>query len=241
MESGPRSIAVLATEHLAGTAQEKIITLVAEGNLRVWVDGNPCFSATRTPGAEKAHALGLCLGAGLVRSLADIREVRYDPEIDRDRVDVFRQPGLADDFGPPVPVSKDATLAVSRVADLIRALFDSQTLRVVTRSTHAAILCDLSFSPAFSAEDVSRQAAMDKVLGGALLAGELSRVSCALLTCRINQEAVRKFARASVPILISVSRPTAAAVETARDLNMALVLFGDAGSVVVFSGDQRVK
>lgn len=221
-------------------SSRKNISLVTEAELRVWVDGSQRFAAVRTPGAEKALAMGLCLGAGLVRNLSDVRELSFAPDVDPDRVDIFRRPGLEERSDAPGPFTSDAVLDLKKAPDLVRALFDCQKLRGITRSTHAALLCDRSFSPAFSAEDVSRQSAMDKVLGAALMAGRLESLACALLTCRINCEAVLKFARAGISILASVSRPTAAAVETARELGQTLVLLGDAGSVLVFSGEQRI-
>jgi FdhD protein len=82
---------------------------------------------------------------------------------------------------------------------------------------------------------------MDKVIGAALLAGDLplgERVLC--VSGRLAFELVQKAARAGAPILVGVGAPTSLAVELAADRGITLAGFARGGRVNVYSGEQRV-
>ena len=91
------------------------------------------------------------------------------------------------------------------------------------------------------AEDVGRHNALDKAIGKALMGGQLSSANILILSSRTSHELVQKAARAHLPLIISQSRPTALAVEMAKDLNMTLGFPDKESELVIVCGENRIK
>src|ERR1700722_16320241 len=82
---------------------------------------------------------------------------------------------------------------------------------------------------------------MDKVIGRALLDGELPlapRVLC--VSGRLSFELVQKAAVAGAAILVGVGAPTSLAVELAADRGLTLCGFARRGQINVYTHPQRV-
>ena len=60
------------------------------------------------------------------------------------------------------------------------------------------------------------------------------------LSSRISYELVQKAARARIPIILALSRPTALAVKLASELNITLASLADETGLYVFCGTQRL-
>jgi FdhD protein len=89
-------------------------------------------------------------------------------------------------------------------------------------------------------EDVGRHNALDKAIGKVFLGGKLQDARLAVLSSRISYELVQKAARARLPILISLSRPTTLAVELGKTLNMTLACLGNKDGLCVFCGEEAL-
>jgi len=91
-------------------------------------------------------------------------------------------------------------------------------------------------------EDVGRHNAMDKVVGRALLDGELplhGRILC--VSGRLSFELVQKAVVAGAPILVGVGAPTSLAVQAAHDRGLTLVGFARGATANVYAHAQRVR
>ncbi len=71
------------------------------------------------------------------------------------------------------------------------------------------------------------------------MAGKLADARLAVLSSRISYELVQKAARASLPILISKSRPTSLAVEMGQSLNMTLACTAKEMELILICGKER--
>ena len=90
------------------------------------------------------------------------------------------------------------------------------------------------------AEDVGRHNALDKAIGRLFLERCLGRARLLALSSRISYELVQKAARARIPVILAVSRPTALAVQLAEALNMTLASLGKDDSLNIYCHPRRL-
>ncbi|WP_448502670.1 formate dehydrogenase accessory sulfurtransferase FdhD [Sphingomonas sp.] len=117
----------------------------------------------------------------------------------------------------PSPLAPDAAIFAA-----LDALAGRQPLHAATRAVHAAALCDASGGIRLVREDVGRHNAFDKLIG-AMARGALGwDGGFALLSSRCSYELVEKAVLARCPMLVTVSAPTALALERGAAAGLAL-------------------
>jgi FdhD protein len=126
---------------------------------------------------------------------------------------------------------------ISRAPDL---LLEGQEIFRTTGGTHGAGVFDKNGRVLVVKEDVGRHNAVDKVLGHLLLSGGSTADKGLILSGRLSYEMVLKGARAGVPLLCSVSAPTALGVEVGRKTGVTLVGFVRGASFNVYSHPERI-
>ena len=87
---------------------------------------------------------------------------------------------------------------------------------------------------------MGRHNALDKAIGRLFLRGQLPQARLLTLSSRISYELVQKAARARIPVILAVSRPTALAVELATALNMTLASLGKNDTLMVYCHPERL-
>ena len=91
-----------------------------------------------------------------------------------------------------------------------------------TQGTHSCYL-SVKGQVVFASEDIGRHNAMDKAIGYAAMQ-EIKRKDCILYTTgRVPTDMVKKAVAARIPVLVSKSVPTDAAVEMARYYHLTLI------------------
>lgn len=242
------------------------MALIDEEPLSIRIQGKPYVVVMRTPGAETAHAAGLCLAEGIVDTVSDIAAIAICDGSDSNVVtvtlneDARARLGKREDRREWVsqtscglcgkqlveelhqeiaPVSRATTLPAAMVRRCLEDLPGHQRLRVRTRASHAAALYDARGALLTVAEDVGRHNALDKVIGTLFLEERLERAALLVLSSRISYELVQKSARARIPVIVAVSRPTALAVQLAQALNICLATVApDQGLFIYTHGDR---
>ena len=129
--------------------------------------------------------------------------------------------------------------------EIISALPDRLRLKQqafkTTGGLHAAALARPDGRIDLVREDVGRHNAMDKVIGAAILAGELPISDRALLTSsRASFELVQKAVLAGVGMLVAVSAPSSLAVQLATETGLTLVGFTSSKGFNIYSGGHRI-
>jgi FdhD protein len=91
-------------------------------------------------------------------------------------------------------------------------------------------------------EDIGRHNCIDKVAGVLLKSNQLDLTQNGILflSGRISSEIITKVIRIGVPILVSRSTPTAAAVHLAREYKVTLLGYVRSNAGFVYSGEERL-
>jgi len=232
--------------------------VAVEEPLEIRVDGEPIAVTMRTPGADEELAAGFLYGEGLITAPPQLGP---SEDLAANTIDVrgplARAPsarrfyttsscgvcgkGALEEIAVLAEVLPDG-LRVARelVAALPGRLVQPAFAR--TGGLHATGLFDAAGELVCVREDVGRHNAMDKVIGWALLAGELplrERMLC--VSGRLSFELVQKAALAGAPLLVGVGAPTSLAVELADDRRMTLCGFARGDAVNVYTHAQRVR
>jgi len=241
--------------------------LVAEEPLSIRIQGRPYSVIMRTPGDERAHAAGFCLGEGIVDRLSDFQSISRCQGEDsnviavtltderRQRIEhMMDRRGFVSQTSCGIcgreviddvcrfagPLSDRSVISIGHALAAVDHFNGLQELRKKTSATHAAAIYDATLAVLSISEDVGRHNALDKALGRLFLDGTLSDAVLAILSSRISYELVQKAARARIPILLAISRPTTLAVSLAKELNLTMACLSRDSDLYVFCGGQRL-
>ena len=128
----------------------------------------------------------------------------------------------------------------STLLGLGRAMRERQTIHREVGGTHAAALFRADGRMVAIAEDIGRHNAVDKVIGHCLLRG-IDLANLLMVTSgRASYEMAAKAIRVAIPLVASVSAPTALAVQLAQDRGLSLIGYLRGGSMNVYTHPQRV-
>ena len=123
---------------------------------------------------------------------------------------------------------------------MARTLLSKQDMHRATGATHAAVLADEAGEVVLMREDVGRHNAVEKLVG-ALIRQRIDPARCfAYLSSRCALELVVKCARAGIGIVATVSAPTTAVIEYAKEKGVTLCAFAREGRFTVYTHPERL-
>jgi FdhD protein len=215
----------------------------------VWleVNGRPAVTWMCTPDLLEELAIGWLHGEGYIDTIEQVHlrpcatDLGFWAEVPQERMAAVqaegRKPVLASGCGAvstfladPATVESQPMRGTPPGLDELRGFFKALFARgdryKDTGGIHAAALIDPGALPSpliAHAEDIGRHNAVDKVLGGALLAGREVQGLGLLVTGRISAELAFKAARAGLAYVATPSVPSTLAVEIARRSGMILI------------------
>ncbi|WP_440911181.1 formate dehydrogenase accessory sulfurtransferase FdhD [Candidatus Pelagibacter sp.] len=120
-------------------------------------------------------------------------------------------------------------------------LRNNQTEFAQTGGIHASGLFNKDGSLINVMEDVGRHNALDKLIGNALLKGQIDPNN-QFITCsgRLNFELIQKILMTNIGIVIGVGAPTSLAIDLANKFDMTLIGFVKKDSYNVYTNSQKV-
>jgi FdhD protein len=139
-----------------------------------------------------------------------------------------------------INVESDAVFTSDVILKVPELLLAGQEVFRVSGGTHGAGLFDRSGRMLVVKEDVGRHNAVDKVLGYLLMSGDGPADKGLVLSGRLSYEMVLKAARAGVPLICSVSAPTALGVEVGKRTGVTMVGFLRGAGFNIYTHPERI-
>lgn len=252
-----------------GQRAERELEMLREEPLALRVNDQQVAVMMRLPGLERELAVGFCISEGLVRDWTAIEEVAYAGEcpteendlprneialrvradgLNREaRLDVIRLIragcGAVDVDGselPLAPLAAGPLVSEHTVFGMGPAMNEAQVLHRQVGGIHAAALFDAHGHLVVLCEDVGRHNAVDKAIGHCLLNGVALTDKLLLCSGRLSYEMVTKAIRVGLPIVASVSTPTALAAQLAERYNLTLIGYLRDGRMTLYAHPERV-
>lgn len=269
MKAAPRQVAMRRWSP-AGLAPAASDAVAVEEPLEIRVAGRSVAVTMRTPGHDRELAAGFLLTEGVIRGADDLLDLipcRDQAGGESGNViNALPSPTLAVDFerltrhvfsssscgvcGKATleavaqafpPIKSDARFDPKVLAQLPERLRAEQPVFAATGGLHACALFDSDGKILLVREDVGRHNALDKILGRALLDGQLPLARCGLLLSgRVSFELVQKALAAGVPLVAGIGAPSSLAIECAERGGQTLVGFLRADRFNVYTGESRL-
>lgn len=215
--------------------------VITEHTVEVFVNDRLAMRLVCTPSYLKELIVGRCITAGYIKSPTDIEQL-YICESGH-TAKVFLKESctefLSEEIGiepscctaNQVFLKQEAVLLrhlestewePEWVFELTEAFREDSVLHRTTQGTHSAYLA-MAGKVLFSAEDIGRHNALDKVVGYMYL-HDLAPEKCMLFTTgRLPRDMVIKAAAARIPLLISKAVPTAEGITAAKQYGVTLI------------------
>lgn len=240
--------------------------VASEEPLQIEVIGQPLTITMRTPGDDKALALGFIFTEGLIPGFDAIGDI---VQKDDNTVNILPDKGFAIESGsversfygtsscgvcgktsvesvytrslymPSENTSEISQEVLKGLQDKLRSV---QSTFELTGGLHACALFDTAGHYLYHSEDVGRHNACDKMIGHAVMAGRCPLDQhILLLSGRASFELVQKASMAGIPVICAVGAPSSLAVELAEKNNQTLVGFLKNSGFNVYTGAHRIK
>ncbi len=243
------------------------LRVIGEEPLSIRIQGKPYAVIMRTPGKEIEHAMGFCLAEGLIDAREDIKTLAFCDGQDTNTITVTLKDDSLQRVGPNLdrrgyisqsscgicgkeivsdlvsqiePLTQTTQLDTAQSYGRLLGLFEHQPLRKITQAAHAAAIYDAEFQLLAAAEDVGRHNALDKAVGQLVQEDRLTTAVLLTLTSRLSYEMIQKAARAKIPVVLAVSRPTELAVSLADRLGLTIACSDRGKGLYIFTHPERL-
>jgi len=209
--------------------------LTEETSLSIRVNGKSLVTLYCSCRDIKDLVIGHLYTTGAIARLCDIRRLNFrkkniaEVRIVRSRI---------------LPRTTACTSVISitsrKLLALMRTFHNSCAEFKRTGGVHSVALCDTGKILVFK-EDLGRHNAFDKVAGKALEQGIPLDDKIILTSGRIPLEIIAKVQRCCIPIIASISAPTAQAVALARKEHITLIGFCRKNKMNIYSAQARIQ
>ncbi len=210
--------------------------MVHEKTLHLEISGVERRTLYCSPCELRELVVGYLCTQGYIRTMEDILSLELDEDAGTAVVKLAPNDGIS----KREPLSDDLSFDPQILLRNQQQFYDQSTLQKATAGTHCCALCDDS-GTYFACVDISRHNCMDKLTGKALMGGISLRDKYILTSGRVPMDMIQKVAAIRVPMIVSRSTPTIAAVETARKAGITLLGFSRENRFNIYSASYRLK
>ena len=138
-----------------------------------------------------------------------------------------------------IELNNDADFKASWLIELSKAINTAPSLYLSAGAIHGCVLCQQD-QPLVYMEDIGRHNAVDKIAGWMFLNNATPHDKVFYTTGRLTTEMVIKTVQMQIPVLVSRSGFTAAAVDLAREARLTLIGRAKGKRFIALSGIGRI-
>jgi len=237
------------------------VNVVAEISLKLIVNGDELASLLCMNQHHKPLALGFLFNEGVIQSMDDISGIVYSQGLQAVNVDL--KPGIAvHRSGQIRSITSGCGQCISYVNPQNNLLQYNESTQIfkfeeildmMKRFMHQSDLFRdvggvhsvLFYTPEFEllVEDIGRHNCVDKVAGLLLQNQNMERAAtgCLFISGRVSSEIVTKAIRLGIPVIVSRSTPTSAAIRFAQEYGITLMGYVRGEKATIYTGQQRVR
>jgi FdhD protein len=235
--------------------------VIGEISLKIYINGTEYASLLCLNQLTEELAIGFLYSEGVIDTFPDIASITYNerlfavmielaPGKSVDKCESLRSvtSGCGKCFTYINPLKHDKFLALSydkkfTLGNIMQSMKDFERRSEIYKTVggvHSVLFQHDEFF-VFN-EDIGRHNCFDKITGVLLRNNKMTLVGNAILfvSGRVSSEIITKVIRMGVPVLVSRSTPTAAAVNLAREYNVTLLGYVRKNSGYVYSGAERL-
>ncbi|MBQ3505120.1 MAG: formate dehydrogenase accessory sulfurtransferase FdhD [Oscillospiraceae bacterium] len=210
--------------------------MVHEAALQLELPGFPVRTLYCSPMQLKELVVGHLYTQRYIRSLQDIASVEVDEDAPRAVVRLREGAGSREMPALSEGIVFDPKLLLQNQ----ERFYADSTLQKATAGTHRCALCS-DAGTHMACIDISRHNALDKLVGKALLEGVALEDKYIITSGRIPMDMILKAAAIGIPMIVSRSTPTIAAVDVARSTGLTLLGFSRENRFNIYSAPHRLK
>jgi FdhD protein len=235
--------------------------VIGEISLKIYINGTEYASLLCLNQLTEELALGFLYSEGVIDTIDDVANITCNERLFAVMVDLV--PGISIDkceslrsvtsgcgkcFTYINPLKHDKFVPLSGhdrfpLRNIMRSMNEFEQ-RSDMYKTIGGVHSVLFLHDVFSVfnEDIGRHNCFDKIAGVLLRNNKMNLVGNGMLfvSGRVSSEIITKVIRLGVPVLVSRSTPTAAAVNLARKYNVTLLGYVRRNSGFVYSGEERL-
>jgi len=235
--------------------------VIGEISLKIYINGIEYASLLCLNQLTEELALGFLYSEGVIDTIADVANITYNerlfavmvnlvPGKSIDKCESLRSvtSGCGKCFTYINPLKRDKFVPLSgidrfSVRNILRSMNEFERSSEIYKSiggVHSVLFHHEDFS-VFN-EDIGRHNCFDKIAGVMLRNDKMNLVASGMLyvSGRVSSEIITKVIRLGIPILVSKSTPTAAAVTLAREYNVCLLGYVRKNCGFIYSGESRL-
>jgi|YelNatPaOPRAMG01_1025707.scaffolds.fasta_scaffold01561_21 FdhD protein len=225
--------------------------IALEKKVKIFINKTEIISLYCTPSMIKELTIGLLLTEGIIKDTA----CNFEITISNDDIFVYLN---SKDFEPVdlhhirhlcgFTISKekafnkikdDFSIPFLKLKELFEEFQNRCELFRLTGCFHSSAIADKSRVVEF-AEDIGRHNSVDKVIGSCLLKNVSLNDKMIFVSCRLSSEILFKCATWSIPLIASISAPTASAVDIAEKTGITLIGFFRNDKANIYTNNHRV-
>jgi len=235
--------------------------VIAEISLKVIVNGAELVSVLCLNQYQEELALGFLYNEGVINSFADIENISFHdkllaviinlkPGVIVDRQESLRSItsgcGKCYTYINPLKQSRfqavesNATYSISTIREMMSNFVSRSEIYIDIGGVHSVLLHTAAYE--ILIEDIGRHNCFDKITGLMLKNDkqDLFNQAVVFVSGRISSEIMTKIIRMGVPVLVSKSTPTTAAVKLAQQHNVTLLGYVRQNGGYIYSCPERL-